>query len=600
MPLLFLCLINSDIMEVKRIFDLLPRYKSNFKPKDDALAGKENGEWVKYSIEQYIETANLISYAFIKLGVKKGDKIATITQNRPEWNFLDSGILQIGAVHVPIYPTISESDYKYILTHAEVKYVFVSGKELLKKIEHILPEIPSLKGIYTFNPIDTVPHLKDLVKLGKDNQANDKLEQIKASITTDDIATLIYTSGTTGNPKGVVLSHNNIISNVLAVYHIFPVGETCKCLSYLPVSHVYERTNLYIYQYLGVSVYYAENMATIADNLKEIKAEMLTTVPRLLEKVYDRIIAKGWKLKGIKRSIFFWAVNLGLNYDIEGKSFLYRQQLKLANKLVFNKWREGLGGNIRVIVSGGAALQPRLSRVFTAAQIPVLEGYGLTETSPIIAVNSFKKDGRKFGTVGKPIAGVTVKIAKDEEILVKGPNVMKGYYKDKEMTKEAIDQEGWFHTGDLGRIEPEGLLKITGRKKAIFKTAMGKYISPEHIENRLVESPFIDAVLVVGENQKFAAAMIVPDFVHLKSWCNIKGIKYTSSEEIVNHEDVKKRYKREVDEINKDFGTYEQVKKYRLMDTEWTIQTRELTANLKLRRKYIYEKYKDVIVGLFK
>lgn len=600
MPLLFLCLINSDIMEVTRIFDLLPRYKNEFKPKDDALAGKEGGKWVKYSIEQYIETANHISYAFMKLGVKKGDKIATITKNRPEWNFLDSGILQVGAVHVPIYPTISESDYKYILTHAEVKYVFVSGKELLKKIEHILPEIPSLKGIYTFNPIDKVGHLKDLVKFGKENENKEELENIKATIKADDIATLIYTSGTTGNPKGVVLTHSNILSNVLALYHLFPVDETCKCLSYLPVSHVYERTNLYIYQYLGVSVYYAENMATIADNLKEIKADMLTTVPRLLEKVYDKIIAKGRKLKGIKRSLFFWAVNLGLNYELQGKSIFYRLQLKLANKLIFNKWREGLGDNMRVIVSGGAALQPRLSRVFTAAQIPVLEGYGLTETSPVVAVNSFEKDGRKFGTVGKPIDGVNVKIAKDEEILVKGPNVMQGYFKDEDMTREVIDQDGWFHTGDLGRIEPEGLLKITGRKKAIFKTAMGKYISPEHIENRLVESPFIDAVLVIGENQKFAAALIVPDFAHLKSWCAIKGISYSSNEEMVNHKEIKIRYKREVDEINKDFGAYEQVKKYKLMGTEWTIQTRELTANLKLRRKYICEKYKDDIVGLFK
>ncbi|MEZ5198974.1 MAG: AMP-binding protein [Bacteroidales bacterium] len=376
-------------MEVTRIFDLLPRYKNEFKPKDDALAGKEDGKWVKYSIEQYIEIANFISYAFIKLGVKKGDKIATITQNRPEWNFLDSGILQVGAVHVPIYPTISESDYKYILSHAEVKYVFVSGKELLQKIEHILPEIPSIQGIYTFNPIDNVSHLNDLVNFGKENKAEAELEKKKALITSDDIATLIYTSGTTGNPKGVVLTHNNILSNVMAVHHLFPVDDTCKCLSYLPVSHVYERTNLYIYQYLGVSVYYAENMATIADNLKEIKAEMLTTVPRLLEKVYDKIIAKGWKLNGIKKSIFFWAVNLGLKYDIEGKSFIYKLQLKLANKLVFSKWREGLGGNIRVIVSVDLHLQPRLSRIFTAAQIPVLEGYGLTETSPIIAVNSF-------------------------------------------------------------------------------------------------------------------------------------------------------------------------------------------------------------------
>ena len=587
-------------MEVTRIFDLVPRYKKNFKPKDDAVAGKEDGKWVKFSIDQYIDTANNISYAFLKLGIQKGDKIATITQNRPEWNFLDTGILQVGAVHIPIYPTISESDYKYILKHAEVKFVFVAGKELLTKIEHILPEIPSIEGVYTFKKSEKVKYLQELIDLGKANPAPDMLKEINPTIRPDDVATLIYTSGTTGNPKGVMLTHNNILSNVMALYHIFPVDETCKCLSYLPVSHVYERTNLYIYQYLGISTYYAENMGTIADNLKEIKPEMLTTVPRLLEKIYDKIIAKGRKLKGVQRSIFFWAVDLGLNYDLEGKSWFYKKQLALANKLVFSKWREALGGNMRVVVSGGAALQPRLARVYTAGQIKILEGYGLTETSPVIAVNTFEPGGRKFGTVGKPLKNVEVKIADDEEILCKGPIVMQGYYKNAELTKEAIDEEGWFHTGDLGRIEPEGHLKITGRKKALFKTAMGKYISPEHIENRFVESPFVDAILVVGENQKFAAALLVPDFAHLKSWCTVKGISYTSNSEMVNHEEVKNRFRQEVNEINKDFGTFEQIKKYMLMEEEWAIQTRELTANLKLRRKYICEKYKDVIENLFK
>lgn len=586
-------------MEVSRIFDLLPSYKSRFKPKDDVLAGKENGKWVRYNIDQYIENSNYLSYAFLKLGVQKGDKIATITQNRPEWNFLDMGILQIGAVHVPIYPTISESDYKFILDHAEVKYVFVSGKELLQKIEHILPEIPSLKGVYTFKHIDEIKHLNELIQLGKDNQVVETLEEIKSKITPEDVATLIYTSGTTGNPKGVMLTHNNVMSNVLALYHIFPVDEHCKCLSYLPVSHVYERTNLYIYQYIGVSIYYAENMGTIADNMKEIQPEMLTTVPRLLEKVYDKIIAKGRKLTGIKKSLFFWAVNLGLDYEESGKGFFYTLQLKIANKLIFNKWREGLGNKIRVIVSGGAALQPRLGRVYTAGQIEVLEGYGLTETSPVIAVNTLEKGGRKFGTVGKPIQKVKVKIADDEEILVKGPNVMQGYFKDQKMTSEAIDKEGWFHTGDLGRIEKEGHLRITGRKKALFKTAMGKYISPEHIENKLVESPFIDAALVIGENQKFAAALVVPDFSHLRSWCHVKSIQYSTDAEMVKDPVIIKRYKRAVSECNKEFGSFEQIKKFQLMDTEWTIQSRELTANLKLRRKYIFEKYKRVIENVF-
>lgn len=586
-------------MDVTRIFDLLPWYKNNFKPKDDALAGKEDGKWVKYSIDQYIEAANNISYAFLTLGVKKGDKIATITLNRPEWNFLDMGILQTGAVHVPIYPTISESDYKYILKHAEVKFVFVSGKELLDKIKHILHEIPSIEGVYSFRKIDEVKHLDELIDLGKSNPLPEQLKQIQDEIQPADIATLIYTSGTTGNPKGVMLSHRNIISNLLALYHIFPVDETSRCISYLPVSHVYERTNIYIYHYLGVSMYYAENMGTIADNLKEIQPHILTTVPRLLEKVYDKIITKGKKLSFLQKSIFFWAVNLGLHYDVQGKGWLYKQQLAVANKLVFSKWREGLGGNMRVIVSGGAALQPRLAKVFTAAQIPILEGYGLTETSPVIAVNTFEPGGCKFSTVGKPIQGVEVKIASDEEILCKGPNVMLGYFKEPEMTKQAINEEGWFHTGDLGRIEPEGHLKITGRKKALFKTAMGKYISPEHIENLLVESPFIDAALVIGENQKFAAALIAPDFTQLKSFCLSKNIDTASEKEMVKHPEVKKRFQKEIHEFNKKLGSYEQIRKYELMDSEWSIQSGELTANLKLRRNYICNKYKTVIEKLF-
>ena len=585
-------------MEILRIFDLLPYYKNKFRPKEDVLAGKEDGKWIKYSIDQYIEAANNISFALLKMGIKKGDKVATITLNRPEWNFLDMGILMVGAIHVPIYPTISESDYKYILKHAEVKIVFVAGKELLSKINHILPEIPSLEGIYTFKKIDEVKHLDEFIELGKLNPALEKLKEISQNILPDDVATLIYTSGTTGNPKGVMLSHRNILSNVLALYHIFPVDQTSRCISYLPVSHVYERTNIYIYHYLGVSIYYAENMGTIADNLKEIQPHILTTVPRLLEKVYEKIIAKGKKLSFLRKSIFFWAVKLGLHYDIKGKNWLYQKQLNLANKLVFSKWREGLGGNMRVIVSGGAALQTRLAKVFTAAQIPILEGYGLTETSPVIAVNTFDPGGLQFGTVGKPIKGVEVRIAGDEEILCKGPNVMLGYYKEPEMTKQAIE-DGWFHTGDLGRIEPGGHLKITGRKKALFKTAMGKYISPEHIENLLVESPFIDAALVVGENKKFAAALIVPDFNHLQNYCGSKNIPYSSDHEMINHPEIKKRVHKEILDSNKKLGNYERIMKYELMDAEWTIQTGELTANLKLRRNYICNKYKSVIEKLF-
>ncbi|MCD4736508.1 MAG: AMP-binding protein, partial [Bacteroidales bacterium] len=463
-------------MDVTRIFDLLPYYKNKFKPKEDVLAGKEDGKWKKYGIDEYVDAADNISYALLHLGIQKGDKIATITQNRPEWNFLDMGILQTGAIHVPIYPTISESDYKFILKHAEVIFVFVAGKDLIKKIEHILDEIPSLKGLYTFKETENRPHLQELINLGAKNKDTDKLNHLKEGINPDDTATLIYTSGTTGSPKGVMLSHNNILSNVMSLHNVFPVDESCRCLSYLPVSHVYERTNLYFYHYLGVSIYYAENMGTIADNMKEIKPDMLTTVPRLLEKVFDRIVARGHKLDWLKRKIFFWAVHLANKFELEGKNWFYKFNLKIADRLVFSKWREALGGNLRIIVSGGAALQPRLARIFTAARIGVLEGYGLTETSPVIAANTFEKGGRAFGTVGKPIDGVNVKIADDGEILAKGPNIMQGYFKDPDLTAEAIDKDDWFHTGDLGRIEPGGHLKITGRKKALFKTAMGKYI----------------------------------------------------------------------------------------------------------------------------
>ncbi len=586
-------------MEVTRIFDLLPYYKKKFRPKTDVLAGKDAGKWVSYNIDQYIEAANNISYAFLKLGVKKGDKIATITQNIPEWNFLDMGILQVGAVHVPIYPTISESDYQYILKHAEVKFVFVAGKELLAKIKHILPEIPSIKGIYTFKKTENVDHLQELIELGKTNLDPKRLEEISKTISQDDIATLIYTSGTTANPKGVMLTHKNIISNVMALYQVFPLDENCRCLSYLPVSHVYERTNIYIYHYIGVSIYYAENMGSIADNLREIKPHVLTTVPRLLEKFYDKIIAKGKKLGILQKSIFFWAVKLGLHYELEGKSWFYKQQLSLANKIVFDKWRESVGGNMRIIVSGGAALQPRLSKVFSAAGIDILEGYGLTETSPVIAVNTLLPGGRKFGTVGKPIKEVEVKVAPDEEILCKGPNVMTGYYKEPELTRQAITKDGWFRTGDLGRIEPEGHLKITGRKKALFKTAMGKYISPEHIENLLVESPFIDAALVIGEHQKFAAALIVPDFNHLRSYCQDKNIPSGSEQEMISHPEIKKRYQKEVHEFNKKLGSYEHIRRYELMDSEWSVQSGELTANMKLRRNFICSKYKKTIDKMF-
>lgn len=587
-------------MEIKRIFDLLPYYEQKYQPKDDVIAAKENGAWVKYSIKQYREIADNISYGFLALGVRKGDKIAQISPNRCEWNFLDMGIQQAGAIHVPIYPTISEADYKYILNHAEVKYVFVSGMELLRKIKHILPEIPSIQGVFTYKDLHEYKHLNELIELGKQNQDKDKLEAIKASIDGDDVATIIYTSGTTGNSKGVMLTHANIISNFWGVSYIPPFGEKDRALSYLPLCHVYERMLNYLYQYLGISVYYAENMGTITENMKEVRPHILTTVPRLLEKVYDKLSAKGHQLKGVSRWIFFWAFHLAQRYELKGANgWFYELKRKIYDKLVYVKWREALGGEISIIVSGGAALQPRLGRMFTCAGIHILEGYGLTETSPVIAVSDLTEHGVKFGTVGPVLRNVQVKIADDGEILCKGPNIMKGYYKNPEMTAEVIDSEGWFHTGDLGHIEPEGQLKITGRKKELFKTSFGKYISPELIENQFKESLFIDQVIVVGENQKFAGALIVPDFTFLKSYCEVKEIPFTTNAEIILNPRIRKRYQTEVDKLNKMLGETEKIKRFELLDTEWTFETGEITPTIKLKRSFIQQKYADKISRLF-
>ncbi|HTX87708.1 MAG TPA: long-chain fatty acid--CoA ligase [Bacteroidales bacterium] len=587
-------------MEVTRIFDLLPYYEGKFKPKDDVIASKENGVWVKYSIRQYREIVDNISYGFLEMGVKPGDKIAQISQNRVEWNFVDMAVMQVGAIHVPIYPTISEADYKYIMGHAEVRYVFVSGIELLRKIQHILPEIPTIKGVFTYKDHHELKNLNELIELGKQHPVPEQLEKIKASIKPDDVATLIYTSGTTGNPKGVMLTHNNLISNFIGVSYIPPFGEEAKSLSYLPLCHVYERMLNYVYQYLGISIYYAENLGTIVENMKEVKPMMLTTVPRLLEKIYDRLVSTGQKLKGPKQWIFWWAFHLALRYELKGANgWFYELKRKLYDRLVYVKWREALGGKINIIVSGGAALQPRLGRLFTCAKINILEGYGLTETSPVIGVSDFSEHGVKFGTVGPVLRGVKVKIEDDGEICVKGPNVMKGYYKEPELTKAAFDADGWFHTGDLGTIEPEGQLKITGRKKELFKTSMGKYISPQVIEEKLNESRFIDQVIVLGENQKFAGALIVPDFDFLRSWCRVKGVEYTTNSEMINHPRIKKRIHQEIDKFNKGFGDTEKIKSFELLDTEWTFDTGEITPTLKLKRNFIMKKYEAKINKLF-
>ncbi|MEI6748274.1 MAG: long-chain fatty acid--CoA ligase [Bacteroidota bacterium] len=587
-------------MEITRIFDLLPYYAEKFLPKDDVLACKENGDWKKFSLQQYTEAANNISYGLLALGVNPGDKIASITNNRPEWNFLDMGIMQVGAIHVPIYPTISESDYLTILNHAEVKYIFVSGEELLRKIQNIIADIPSIKEVFSIKPVNGNRQLSDLILIGKNQPQPKLLEEIKTSIHTDELVTLIYTSGTTGIPKGVMLSHQNIISNFKGVSYIPTFGEEGKALSFLPLCHIYERMLNYLYQYLGISIYYAESLATITENIREIKPDMMCCVPRLLEKIYDKILSAGKKQKGIKKMIFFWALNLGLRFEPgEKKNWWYMAKHKIAEKLVFVKWREALGGNFKIIVSGGAAIQPRIMRVFWAAGLPVYEGYGLTETSPVIATTSSIPNGLKVGTVGPPIKEATVKIAEDGEILCKGPGIMLGYYKDETLTNQVIDTDGWFHTGDIGHIEKEGQLRITGRKKEIFKTSLGKYIAPDLIENILKESAFIDNLMVVGENQKFAGALIVPDFNHLRSWCLIKNIEYASDMEMITLPQIRKRYLKEIHKYNKQLGTTEQIKKFELLPTEWTLTSGELSPTLKLKRSFITKKYCDILNKMF-
>lgn len=585
---------------ITRIFDLLPNYVASYKPKDDVLACKEDGVWKKYSIEQYIRMVDDLTYGLLSLGVKKGDTIATITNNRPEWNFLDMAIMQAGAIHVPVYPTISPADYQYIFNHASIKFVFVSGAELSRKIKEVSANCPSVEEVFTFKHREGLRNLYDLVGIGQAGPLPEQVQAIKDSIKGGDLATIIYTSGTTGNPKGVMLSHTNIISNFVNVSYIPTFGEEGKALSFLPLCHVYERMLNYLYHYLGISVYYAESLATITDNIKEIHPDMMCCVPRLLEKIYDKIQASGRKLKGVKRMIFFWAVDLALHYDVQGNNNAwYMLRHRIADKLIYSKWREALGGNFKIIVSGGASIQPRLVKTFRAAGLPIYEGYGLTESSPVIAVTSTDSNGIKIGTVGPPLRGVEVMIAEDGEILARGPNIMMGYYKDPELTAQVIDQDGWLHTGDIGQFEPEGQLRITGRKKEIFKTSLGKYIAPELLENKIKESPFIDNIMVVGENQKFAAALVVPDFNHLRSWCRIKEIEYTTDEEMVALPRIRQRLLKVIDKYNTEFGSTEQIKKIDIMSSEWSTASGELTPTLKLRRSFIAKKYQTRIEKLF-
>ncbi len=586
-------------MAVTRVFDILPQLLEKYN-KPNALAAKENGQWVTYSTQQFADLANYLSYGLLSLGVVPDDKIAIISNNRPEWNFTDFGIQQCGAISVPIYPTISENDLNFILNDAKVKYIFVSSSDIYKKVKAIAANAPSVKGIFTFNKIDGANHWSEIVEAGKKSPKTAEIENIKKSIKPNDLLTILYTSGTTGNPKGVMLSHNNLLSNSFASENLCPFNASWKALSFLPLNHVYERMLTTLYLYKGISIYYAESLETIGDNLKEIKPEVFSTVPRLLEKVYDKIVAKGSELTGIKHKLFFWALDLGLRYELNGANgWWYEFQLKIANKLIFSKWREALGGNVIAVVSGGAALQPRLARVFNAAKITALEGYGLTETSPVVAVNSFQPNGICFGTVGPVIDGVSVKIAEDGEILVKGPNVMLGYFNRPDATAEVIDSEGWFHSGDIGMMVEGRFLKITDRKKEIFKTSGGKYIAPVMIENKLKESPFIEQAMVIGENQKFASAFIVPSFAVLKEWCLRKGIPYSSNEEIIKNEEVRKRIVEEIEKTNKELAQYEKIKRPELLPREWTIEKGEMTPKLSFKRKVIMDANKELAEKIY-
>jgi long-chain acyl-CoA synthetase len=588
-------------MQYKRLFDF-PHYQLETFPREDALVSKVNGEWIKTSTQSFVEQANAVSRGLLRLGVQKNDKIAIIsTTNRTEWNIMDIGIMQTGAQDVPIYPTISEEDYAYVLNHSESKYVFVSDKEVYDKVMKIKDQVASLIEVYSFEDISGCKSWKDLKELGKDDSNQPALEDIMASIDVEDLATLIYTSGTTGRPKGVMLSHKNISSNAMTSAGRLPLelGES-KALSFLPVCHIYERMLQYMYTYTGTGIYFAESLETISDNLKEISPEVMSAVPRLLEKVYDKIITKGSDLTGIKKKLFFWAVELGLEWEPYGANgWWYEKKLGLAKKIIFSKWQEALGGNLKAIASGSAALQPRLARVFNAAGVPVMEGYGLTETSPVISVNDMRDGGFKIGTVGKMLADTDVIIAADGEIMINGPQRMMGYYKDEEKTKEAIDENGYFHTGDIGEIDSEGFLKITDRKKEMFKTSGGKYVAPQLIENMMKQSRFIEQIMVIGEGEKMPAAFIQPNFQFLTDWAKHKKIAFENWKDLCSNERVIARYQREVEEHNQKFGKWERVKTFELTPEEWTIQAEHLTPTLKLKRRNIKARYQDLYIKIY-
>ncbi|MBP0903333.1 AMP-dependent synthetase/ligase [Mariniflexile gromovii] len=585
---------------ITRIFDF-PYHQLSTYNLDKAFTTKYNGEWKSISTQEFINQANAISRGLLRLGVKPNDKIAVISSsNRTEWNILDIGVLQTGAQNVPIYPTIASEDYEYILNHSESIYCFVSDVEVLEKLNNIKSKT-KLKNVYTFDAIEGENHWIDVLNLGEDTSNQSDVEARKEAVKASDLATLIYTSGTTGKPKGVMLSHNNLVSNVIDSEKRVPfVKGKSKALSFLPVCHVFERMILYLYMYCGVEIYFAESIEKMSDNLKEVCPTVMTAVPRLYEKVYDKIVAKGTDLTGIKKMLFFWALDLGLKFEPYGKNgWWYEFQLKIARKLIFSKWQEGLGGNLEIMVSGSAALQTRLTRVFAAAKLPIMEGYGLTETSPVISVNDMRNGGFRVGTVGKIIDNVEVKIAEDGEILVKGPNVMLGYFKDPEKTAEVMTGD-YFHTGDIGEFDADGFLKITDRKKEMFKTSGGKYVAPALIENQFKQSRFIEQIMVIGEGEKMPAALIQLNFDFVKEWAKKHQITFKDTNDLISNPKLIERIQSEIDHANKNFGHWEQIKKFEITPDVWSIDAGHLTPTMKLKRKVIKEIYSNLIEKIYR
>ncbi|MDA3911750.1 MAG: long-chain fatty acid--CoA ligase [Bacteroidales bacterium] len=589
-------------MAIKRIFDLLENYKTDYKELEVALAYKNKGNWIHFSAADYVKYATYFAMGLMKLGIKKGDKVASISQNMPHWNVLDMGMSMLGVIHVPIYPTISTEQYDYILRHSDAKIVIVSDLGLFRKVNPVFEKIDSLQAIYTLNDIQDANNWVEIITLGREHEEElaSELEKTKASIDEHEVCTIIYTSGTTGDPKGVMLSHKNLLSNALATAKIIPVNYGERVLSFLPLCHVYERMMNYNYQSKGISIYYAEGLGTIVDNLKEIKPHAFNSVPRVLEKFYDKIIAKGKDLPPVSRAIFFWAVRLGEKYNVADKNNLwYRMRLKIARALIFKKWQAVFGGELRIIVSGGSSLQTRLAQLFWAAGAYVIEGYGMSETSPVIAVNHYRGENCRIGTVGPVLEGTEMKISDEGEILARGQHVMKGYYKDPESTAQVIDEDGWMHTGDVGELIDDKFLRITDRKKEIFKTSSGKYIAPQVIENKFKASTAIEQLMVVGENEKFASALISPNFNDLHQWASRNKIHYRDNAELIKIKEVILRIQKEVNEVNKTLGDHEKIKRFRLVCEEWSPATGELSPTLKLKRKVILKKYDHILKEIY-